>query len=42
MSLGFLQATLEPHMRDFNLSPLLIGSMFVVQGAFYGNQHPPI
>ncbi len=37
-SLGFIQATLEPHMRDFNLSPLYIGSMFVFSGATYGEQ----
>jgi len=39
-SLGFIQATLEPHMRDFNLSPLLVGSMFVVSGACYGISAP--
>ncbi len=37
-SLGFIQATLEPHMRDFNLSPLVIGSMFVISGGCYGNK----
>ena len=35
-SLGFLQATLEPHMRDFHLSPVAVGSMFVITGACYG------
>ena len=35
-SLGFIQATLEPHMRDFDLSPLLVGSMFVISGGCYG------
>lgn len=39
-SLGFLQATLEPHMREFNLSPLLVGSMFVINGACYGISAP--
>merc|ERR1719510_270258 len=39
-SLGFIQATLEPHLRDFNLTPLVIGSMFVVSGAFYGFSAP--
>ena len=39
-SLGFLQATLEPHMREFNLSPLLVGSMFVINGACYGVSAP--
>ena len=35
-SLGFIQATLEPHLRDFNLKPIIIGSMFVVSGGVYG------
>ena len=39
-SLGFIQATLEPHLRDFNLSPLVIGSMFVVSGGCYGFSAP--
>ena len=37
-SLGFLQATLEPHLRDFNLKPIIIGSMFVVSGGVYGKR----
>ena len=37
-SLGFLQATLEPHLRDFNLKPIIIGSMFVVSGGVYGKK----
>ena len=39
-SLGFIQATLEPHLRDFNLTPLVIGSMFVVSGGVYGFSAP--
>ena len=39
-SLGFIQATLEPHLRDFHLSPLVIGSMFVVSGGVYGFSAP--
>jgi len=39
-SLGFLQATLEPHLRDFNLKPIIIGSMFVVSGGVYGFSAP--
>ena len=35
-SLGFIQATLEPHLRDFHLSPLIVGSLFVVSGGTYG------
>ena len=37
-SLGFLQATLEPHLRDFDLKPIIIGSMFVVSGGVYGKR----
>jgi len=39
-SLGFIQATLEPHLRDFNLTPLIIGSMFIVSGGCYGISAP--
>ena len=38
-SLGFIQATLEPHLRDFNLSPLQIGAFFVISGACYGEKN---
>ncbi len=40
ISLGFVQATLEPHLRDFALSPLLIGAMFIVNGGCYGVSAP--
>lgn len=36
ISIGFLQATLEPHLRSFKLSPLKLGLMFVLNGATYG------
>ena len=39
-SLGFIQATLEPHLRSFNMTPLVIGSMFVVSGGCYGFSAP--
>ena len=39
-SLGFIQATLEPHLRDFNLTPLVVGSMFVISGGTYGFSAP--
>ena len=28
--MGFLNVTLEPHLREFNLSPQMIGLMFVI------------
>merc|ERR1712012_335787 len=39
-SLGFIQATLEPHLRDFKLTPLVVGSMFVISGGTYGFSAP--
>ncbi|MCL4158758.1 UNVERIFIED_CONTAM: hypothetical protein GTU68_050739 [Idotea baltica] len=35
LSIGFVQATLEPHLRSLNLSPLQLGFMFVLNGAAY-------
>ncbi|KRT86297.1 membrane transporter [Oryctes borbonicus] len=35
MSIGFLQATLEPHLRQFGLPPVLLGLMFVINGGTY-------
>ncbi|KAK9888503.1 hypothetical protein WA026_000753 [Henosepilachna vigintioctopunctata] len=35
MSIGFLQATLEPHLRPFYLSPVILGIMFVINGGTY-------
>jgi len=39
-SLGFIQATLEPHLRDFDLSALQIGAFFVISGGCYGVSAP--
>lgn len=39
-SLGFIQATLEPHLRSFDLSALQIGAFFVISGACYGISAP--
>lgn len=36
ISIGFLQATLEPHLRPFGLSPFKLGLMFMLNGATYG------
>ncbi|KAG7163416.1 MFS-type transporter SLC18B1-like [Homarus americanus] len=36
ISIGFLQATLEPHLRPLKLSPFQLGLMFVLNGATYG------
>ena len=38
-SLGFIQATLEPHLRSFDLKPIIIGAMFVVSGGVYGKKN---
>ncbi|XP_029169768.1 MFS-type transporter SLC18B1-like [Nylanderia fulva] len=40
MSIGFLQATLEPHLRQFNLSPVVLGLMFVINGGTYAMTAP--
>lgn len=40
MSIGFLQATLEPHLRRFDLSPVVLGLMFVVNGGLYAVTAP--
>ena len=40
MSIGFLQATLEPHLRQFNLSPVILGLMFVINGGTYAITAP--
>lgn len=40
MSIGFLQATLEPHLREFNLGPVVVGLMFVVNGGTYAITAP--
>ncbi|XP_063235319.1 MFS-type transporter SLC18B1-like [Bacillus rossius redtenbacheri] len=35
ISMGFYQATLEPHLRQFELSALVLGLMFVLSGLMY-------
>ncbi|CAG9814561.1 unnamed protein product [Phaedon cochleariae] len=40
MSIGFLQATLEPHLRPFRLSPVVLGLMFVINGGVYAVTAP--
>ncbi|KAG6448008.1 MFS-type transporter SLC18B1 [Manduca sexta] len=40
MSIGFLQATLEPHLRKFNFSPMVLGLMFVINGGVYAASAP--
>lgn len=40
ISISFLQATLEPHIRPLNLSPLQIGLMFVLNGLSYAVSAP--
>ena len=38
--IGFLQATLEPHIRSWNLTPIEIGLLFVLNGATYAVSSP--
>ncbi|KAJ8910903.1 hypothetical protein NQ315_003956 [Exocentrus adspersus] len=40
MSIGFLQATLEPHLRQFYLTPVVLGLMFVINGGVYAVTAP--
>lgn len=40
MSYGFLNATLEPHMRPFGLSPIDVGTLFMLQGGVYAVSAP--
>lgn len=40
MSIGFLSATLEPHLRQFFLSPMVLGLMFVINGGTYALTAP--
>lgn len=39
-SIGFISATLEPHLRQFNLSPILLGMIFVINGGVYALTAP--
>ena len=40
ISIGFLQATLEPHLRPLGLSPLGLGLMFIINGGVYAFSAP--
>ncbi|CAH1105614.1 unnamed protein product [Psylliodes chrysocephalus] len=40
MSIGFLQATLEPHLRSFFLPPIILGLMFIINGGIYAMTAP--
>ncbi|KDR14079.1 MFS-type transporter SLC18B1-like [Zootermopsis nevadensis] len=40
ISLGFYSATLEPHLRKFQLTPLMTGVMFVISGTLYAVSAP--
>lgn len=39
-SIGFISATLEPHLRQFNLGPILVGVVFIINGGFYALTAP--
>ncbi|GIY24981.1 MFS-type transporter SLC18B1 [Caerostris darwini] len=38
--IGFNSATLEPHLRQFNLTPVVLGVIFVITGAIYAVTTP--
>ncbi|XP_072935433.1 MFS-type transporter SLC18B1-like [Epargyreus clarus] len=40
MSIVFLQATFEPHLRQFHFSPIVLGLMFVINGGVYALSAP--
>ncbi|XP_059049147.1 MFS-type transporter SLC18B1-like [Achroia grisella] len=40
LSISFLQATLEPHLRQFQFSPVVLGLMFVINGGVYAASAP--
>ena len=40
ITIGFLQDTLEPHLREFELSAFAVGCFFVLQGGFYAVSAP--
>ncbi|XP_063708219.1 MFS-type transporter SLC18B1-like isoform X2 [Culicoides brevitarsis] len=39
-SIGFISATLEPHLRQFELGPVLLGVIFVINGGVYALTAP--
>lgn len=40
MSIGFLHATLEPHLRKFEFTKIVLGLMFVISGGVYALSAP--
>jgi len=40
ISMGFQSATLEPHLRQFALTPIVTGVMFVISGTLYAVSAP--
>lgn len=40
LSVGFIQATLEPHLRPLGLTPLQLGLMFILNGSTYAISAP--
>ncbi|XP_041974149.1 MFS-type transporter SLC18B1-like isoform X2 [Aricia agestis] len=40
ISIGFLQATLEPHLRQFGFSPVVLGVIFIINGGVYALTAP--
>ncbi|KAJ8673672.1 hypothetical protein QAD02_004934 [Eretmocerus hayati] len=40
ISIGFLQATLEPHLRPFGLNAIGVGFMFIISGGTYAVTAP--
>ena len=49
ISIGFIQATLEPHLRQFGLSPVMMGKLTIQNEVLFGTSsleilralHPP-
>lgn len=39
-SIGFISATLEPHLRQFNFTAILLGVMFIINGGVYALTAP--
>ncbi|KAK7864826.1 hypothetical protein R5R35_012484 [Gryllus longicercus] len=42
VSMGFCSATLEPHLRPFDLGPVMVGLVFVVSGGTYAVTAPVV
>jgi len=39
-SIGFIGATLEPHLRSFKMTPVMLGLMFIINGGVYAFSAP--